>query len=116
MQNSLSTSNGSKRPVIDADMGMNNFPVLALLLMTSTCAFGQAADTAARDTAAGCTSCHGSRPSAMPALDKLSRAEIETGMLAFKRRTRAGTVMPQLAAGYSDEQITTIAAALAVSR
>jgi sulfide dehydrogenase cytochrome subunit len=97
-------------------MTMKNFPVLALLLVTSTWAFGQPADSAGRDAAAGCRSCHGSRSSAMPALDRLSRAELEAGMLAFKRRTRAGTVMPQLATGYSDEQIAMIATALAASR
>src|SRR3954466_14242532 len=100
MQNMPWPSSESKRPVIDADLTMNNFPVVALLLIASTCAFGEPSDTAARDAAAGCRSCHGSRSSAMPTLDKLSSAELEAGMLAFKRRTRAGTVMPQLAVGY----------------
>jgi cytochrome subunit of sulfide dehydrogenase len=70
--------------------------------------------------AATCAQCHGTdgRPAAgasVPALAGVPAARIVEQMDAFKRGTRSGTVMPQLAKGYSDEQIAQLAAYFAAA-
>jgi cytochrome c553 len=66
--------------------------------------------------AATCNACHGTSTgapgaaAAVPALTGLGRARIRDTMQAFKQGARDGTVMPQLAKGYSDAQIERIAA------
>ena len=64
--------------------------------------------------AASCAACHGTDGHAMPGapLPPLAGSEagrIREAMQAFRRGTRDGTVMPQIAKGYSDEQIDRIA-------
>ncbi|ODV41308.1 cytochrome C [Cupriavidus sp. UYMMa02A] len=75
----------------------------------------------ARNQAAACTNCHGpqGRPPAdspIPALAGRSQSELVSRMQAFKAGTRPATVMNQIAKGYSDEQITAIAAWFAAVR
>jgi cytochrome subunit of sulfide dehydrogenase len=101
------------RPV-NARTFVQNLPVLlALLAMSGARAESSAVE--ARDAAASCRSCHAaaSVATAIPSLDGLSRAEIATRMFAFRDGQRSGTVMPQLARGYSEAQIDAIAAAFA---
>lgn len=86
---------------------------LSFLLWTGTTAGAQPpTDTHARNLAASCSNCHAApahgeavvRPLAgMPAAD-LARA-----MQEFRAGSRPGTVMPQLAKGYTDAQIEAIA-------
>ncbi|MBC8056811.1 MAG: c-type cytochrome, partial [Rhizobiales bacterium] len=62
-----------------------------------------------------CAQCHGTdgrapAGSAMAALAGMPVAYMTEQMLAFKGGTRPGTVMPQIAKGYSDAQITQLAA------
>ena len=69
----------------------------------------------ARSLAATCAQCHGTdgRPppgAAMAALAGVPAAYLTEQMNAFKAGTRPGTVMPQLAKGYSDAQIAQLAA------
>jgi sulfide dehydrogenase cytochrome subunit len=46
----------------------------------------------------------------MPSLAGTTKADLVTKMQEFKTGTRSGTVMPQLARGYTDEQIDLAAA------
>jgi cytochrome subunit of sulfide dehydrogenase len=69
----------------------------------------------ARALAAGCAACHGTDGRAadgakLPGLAGQPRDYLVQQMKAFKRGDRAGTVMPQLAKGYSDAQIEQLAA------
>lgn len=69
----------------------------------------------ARNQAASCAVCHGpdGRPPAgspVPALAGRPQAELIELMLNFKNGKRPGTVMPQIAKGYSDSEIIAIAA------
>jgi cytochrome c553 len=78
------------------------------------CAPAQAQDmTLARSLAATCANCHGTEGRArgpMPVLAGVP-AEVTAGLLAdFKRGARPGTVMPQIAKGYTDEQLRLVAA------
>ncbi|NJM33044.1 MAG: hypothetical protein HC848_09620 [Limnobacter sp.] len=45
----------------------------------------------------------------IPSLSGLSTAYIKNALLAYKNGQRTGTLMPQLAKGYTDEQIHTLA-------
>ena len=86
---------------------------IALVLMHLACASAYAADqNSARDLAAGCTVCHGVDGRAhgsMPSLAGRGRADIVQQLKEFKDGKRAGTIMPQIARGYSDEQFDAIA-------
>jgi cytochrome c553 len=67
--------------------------------------------------AATCANCHGTNGVSvagdlMPVINNLSANEIETKLKEYKAGTRNGTIMPQLAKGYTEEQIKIIAAVL----
>jgi cytochrome c553 len=69
----------------------------------------------ARSLAASCAQCHGTDGhvppgSAMGGLAGLQASYLSEQMKAFKAGVRPGTVMPQLAKGYSDAQIERLAA------
>ena len=94
---------------------------LAALLLCAgfaagTPAFGQSAQTLQlRSLASTCANCHGTDGravvgSAIPALAGLPRGIIAAQMLAFRDGSRPGTVMPQIAKGFSAEQIDALAA------
>ena len=68
-----------------------------------------------RSLAATCAACHGTdgraaEGAALPGLAALPAPYLVAQMQAFKSGARAGTVMPQLAKGYSDAQIAQLAA------
>jgi cytochrome c553 len=66
-----------------------------------------------RGLAAGCSGCHGTDGMAMansPTLAGRSRDELARLLRDFKSGARPGTVMPQLAKGYSDAEIDALAA------
>jgi cytochrome subunit of sulfide dehydrogenase len=61
-----------------------------------------------RNLAANCANCHGTNGhsvSGMPALAGRSRGELEAALRDFRGGRRPGTVMPQLAKGYTEAQI-----------
>ena len=69
-----------------------------------------AAGEDARALAAGCLACHQPVAGALlPALDGPPRDSIATKFRALRDGTQPGTVMPQLAKGYTDAQIDAIA-------
>jgi len=71
--------------------------------------FAQEADPAvARNLAATCAACHGTNGAsvtALPSLAGMSREEMVAKLREYKAGTRQGTLMPQLAKGYADDQI-----------
>jgi sulfide dehydrogenase cytochrome subunit len=86
---------------------------VAALTLWCACAAAQETNTAARSIAAGCAACHGTNGVSLgrvPSLAGAQRADIVARMQDFKSGRRSGTVMPQLAKGYSDEQIDLVAA------
>lgn len=84
---------------------------LAALSVAST-ASAQAPSTA-RDIASTCANCHGSNGvsrGVVPSLAGQPKADVATKMLEFKQNKRPGTIMPQIAKGFTDEQIDAVAA------
>ena len=72
-----------------------------------------------RSWAASCANCHGTQGNALPgmvALAGMPQALIVQKMQDFKAGRLPATVMHQLAKGYSDEQITAIAAYFAAQK
>jgi cytochrome subunit of sulfide dehydrogenase len=87
--------------------------LLVIALAASGTAWAQ--DSTGRNLAAACAICHGTQ--GKPAtgaplipLAGLPRDHISTQMRAFRDGKRPATVMHQIAKGYSDAQIETIAA------
>lgn len=69
--------------------------------------------------AANCANCHGTdgrATSIIPPLAARERADIETALLEFKSGARAGTIMNQLAKGYSDDELKAFAAYFAAQQ
>lgn len=62
-----------------------------------------------RALAAGCASCHQPGERMPPSLAGRPRAELAATMREFRSGTRGGTVMPQLAKGYTEAQIDAVA-------
>jgi len=99
-----------------------NVAVATALLSLGGAAFGQtAAALNTRALAATCANCHGTdgksvQGEAMPQLAGLPASDIVSRLKAFRDGTRAATVMHQIAKGYTDEQIETIAAYFAARK
>src|SRR2546427_5703748 len=91
----------------------NRVAIATFAVLTATCAFAQATDPAlARNIAASCANCHGMNGASirpMPSLAGVPRADLVNRMQEFKSGKRAGTIMPQLAKGYTDEQLESVA-------
>lgn len=67
-----------------------------------------------RGLAATCANCHGTDgkgviDGGVPLINTLTSEQMLTQLKAFKSGAREGTIMPQLAKGYTDEQLETIA-------
>ena len=70
-----------------------------------------------RGLAATCASCHGTDGqgvvgAGMPLINHLSADELLKKLTDYKSGAVTGTIMPQLAKGYTDEQLQTIASVL----
>ena len=91
---------------------------MTALLVASGSAFAQDEPTTllrTRSLAATCAQCHGTEGraiagTAVPGLAGLPAPYFTEQMKAFKSGVRTGSVMPQLAKGYSDAQIDVLAA------
>ena len=73
-----------------------------------------AQDLYQRSLSATCANCHGTdgkgvENATMPVINHLNSEQILTQLRAFKSGAREGTIMPQLAKGYTDEQIQSVA-------
>ena len=91
--------------------------VAALLALAAAGASAQEGADAlrARSLAATCAACHGTdgratTEAALPGLAGMPAPYLAEQMKAFKSGVRTGTLMPQLAKGYSDAQIEQLAA------
>lgn len=67
-------------------------------------------DPHARGWAAGCLGCHQPAGGTIPRLHGQPRDDLAAKFRAFRDGRQPGTVMPQLAKGYTDAQIDAIAA------
>ncbi len=86
--------------------------MLALLSASSVQAQDPDAMRHARSLAATCANCHTAteqRQAVIPPLAGMSAHDIVDAVRAFRSGERQGTVMPQLAKGYTDAQIEAIA-------
>jgi cytochrome c553 len=88
--------------------------LLASLAMSSQAQTNDATKLYHRGLAATCANCHGTDgrgvvDGGMPLINTLTSDEILAQLKAFKSGAREGTIMPQLAKGYSDEQLEIIA-------
>lgn len=98
------------------------YPVLVLVVSALTALPVAAQDTLGRNLAAPCAICHGTegrtttKDSPLIPLAGLPRDHIATQMRAFRDGKRPATVMHQIAKGYSDPQIDTIAAWFAAQK
>ncbi len=97
--------------------------LIGFAAVVATCmgnATGQGADTdLARDIAATCASCHGTNGVSRGGIESLagkSKGDIAGKMQAFKTGAKPGTIMPQLAKGYTDAQIELAAGWLAAQK
>ena len=85
----------------------------ALLASLTTMVQAQSADATKlyhRGLAATCANCHGTDgkgvvDGGMPLINTLTSEQMLAQLKAFKSGAREGTIMPQLAKGYSDEQL-----------
>ena len=82
--------------------------IVAALACAALPAFGQESP-AARSLAATCAACHGSdgrsATQEVVSLAGLPREHIASQLRAFRDGARPGTIMQQIAKGYSDQQI-----------
>ena len=88
--------------------------LLASLAMSSQAQTNDANKLYHRGLAATCANCHGTDgrgvvDGGMPLINTLTSDEMLAQLKAFKSGAREGTIMPQLAKGYSDEQLEIIA-------
>lgn len=85
-------------------------------LVACAASIATAADVPGRAWAAGCMNCHQPAGGALPVLQGQPREAIAAKLRAFRDGKQAGTIMPQLAKGYTDAQIDAIAEWLATEK
>ena len=82
---------------------------ISLVALAAGASHAQGTDpNLSRDVAAGCANCHGTNGAShggMPSLAGQSRDDLVRKMQDYKAGRAAGTIMPQLAKGYTDAQI-----------
>ncbi len=94
-------------------------PLTVALTAASIASAQTPAPTAGRSLAATCANCHGTGGVSVgdvPSLAGVSKEEIVRKMQEFKTGARPATVMNQLAKGFTDEQIETVAAWFAAQK
>ena len=95
---------------------MRSIPLVVTAVVAASGAgpvFAQSGNpTLARDLAATCANCHGTNGVSVSEVESLAgkpKDELVRKMQAFKTGATPATIMPQLAKGYTDEQIELIA-------
>jgi len=84
--------------------------VIAATAVVASGAFAQNDPNLARNLAATCANCHGTNGVSVGGIESLAGAnDVARKMRDFKSGAKPGTVMPQLAKGYTDDQIELIA-------
>jgi cytochrome c553 len=89
----------------------------SVIAQTKSIKTDNAQDLYQRGLSATCANCHGTdgkgvENATMPVINNLNGEQILTQLRAFKSGAREGTIMPQLAKGYTDEQMQSIASFL----
>jgi sulfide dehydrogenase cytochrome subunit len=88
--------------------------------LAAPCAIAQGSDpNLGRSLAATCANCHGTNGASVGGMESLAgkpRDEIVRKMQEYKKGTKPGTIMPQLAKGYTDEQIEVLGAWFAAQK
>jgi cytochrome c553 len=95
------------------------FSLIAALAALGTASAQTASPALGRDLAATCANCHGTggvSVAEVPSLAGVPKDNLVRAMKDFKSGTRTATVMHQLAKGYTDEQIETMAAWFAAQK
>ena len=97
------------------------FGCLLILGVSASAAQAQAPDLRVRALAANCAACHGTEgratsDSLLPGLAGMPAVYFSQQMKAFKSGARQGTLMPQLAKGFSDAQIAALASYFAAQK
>ena len=90
-----------------------------LIALVGAALAGTADGQDGRMLAAGCSGCHGTNgisQSPNPPLAGRQRDELARLLRAFKSGERPGTVMPQLAKGYTDAEIDAVASWFATQK
>lgn len=86
-----------------------------VLLLSPLTGFASSVSGSGANLASNCANCHGSEGravGAMPALAGQPKSYLVEQMKAYKEGRRTGTIMHQLAKGYTDEQIELVASYL----
>jgi cytochrome c553 len=97
----------------DSQVSMNATRLLAAALVGATIPTVSAAAAEAPPGATSCSGCHAANASVdspVPRLVGRNAAELVAQMQAFRSGQRAGTVMGQIAKGFSDAEVEAIAA------
>jgi cytochrome c553 len=106
-------SSGNRVPS-DQRMPHISRPNVAQVLGFVSAAIGAHTSLAAaidvRALAASCASCHQPAQHAPPSLEGGSREMLASRLRAFRDGTRSGTVMPQIAKGYTTAELDALAA------
>jgi len=87
--------------------------VIVALVGAGTDARAADSDPVARSIAGSCAACHGTHgvsAGGVPSLAGAPKAELASKLRDYKASRREGTIMPQLAKGYTDEQLDLAAA------
>jgi sulfide dehydrogenase cytochrome subunit len=95
---------------------MRRLTVALALLAMPACIPPAAAANEPPLAALSCAGCHGAAAAPIPAIAGRPAAELEGAMRAFRANERQGTIMGRIARGYTDAEITAIAAFLATQR
>jgi len=97
---------------VKSEGGIMRCALVFIAASVSLCAAAAAAQTIdanlARSIAASCANCHGTNGVSRGGIASLSgmrKEDIVRTMQDFKAGTKPGTIMPQLAKGYTDAQI-----------
>jgi sulfide dehydrogenase cytochrome subunit len=91
---------------------------LTLFLLAAAPALAEGTPTGPM-AAQGCVGCHGANGAGIGSNIRLAgreAAEIEAALRAFRANERPGTIMPRIARGYTDAEITAVAAHFAALR
>jgi len=101
-----------RRRASDKENGMRSIPLpvaaLAAAIVAGTAAAQAEDPNLARNLAATCANCHGTNGVSQGGIESLAGAgkdDLIRKLREYKAGTRPGTIMPQLAKGYTDAQI-----------
>lgn len=93
--------------------------VLVLVSLGTAVVLARADVLQVQSLAASCAACHGTQGVAQPGMEALagqSQDDLRKKLMDFKTGKTPATIMPQLAKGYSDEQLEQLASYFAAQK